>query len=166
VAEPLRVTAGDDWIELRSVDDLTWADQEVWDSMMDNVRLETQRKMYDPETGQRRTVISEDGLTQVPLRVVPEVTAGMANKRRDDLLTALITGWSFTDRTGRAFTAADLPFTPDVKPSIPLRLGKALDRALVPYYEALQDTGPKEKTEPSSTSGSSSKARQPTSRKA
>ena len=147
----MRVTAGDHWAELRDVDDLSWADQEAWDAVWDDAIFDAQREQYDPETGERRMVMSADGSTMTPVRVLPKITSEDAARRRNQLLGSLITAWSLDD--------VPLPYTAAVKSQVPLAFGKALDRALGPYIEALTDTGPKETTEDSSDSDSSSKAR-------
>lgn len=152
----MRVTAGEHWAELRDVGDMTWADQEAWDAVWNDAIFDAQREQYDPETGERRMIMSADGVSMVPVKVVPKITSAMAITRTDNLLASLITEWSLT--------GLELPYRPGYKRQVPLAFGKELDKALAPYIEVLTDAGPKE-TEPSSASGSSSKARPRTSPK-
>jgi len=141
-----RITVGEHWVDLRKVEDLTWADQEAWDDAFDDAVTAAREAAYDPETGQRRNILSDDGVTMVPVSPRPKITPDMVRKRRDDLLTSLIAAWSFD---------LPLPFTPEVRKEIPRAVGAALAKALDPYVEAFSDPGPKETTEPSSDSGSS-----------
>jgi len=113
--------------ELRDADDLTWADQEAWDYAFTDAITAARAASIDPVTGKRRTVVAADG-SEVPLRVRPDITPEMLQRRLDDLLASLITSWSLD---------VPLPFTPAVRPDVPRLLGRALAHALSAYTAAL-----------------------------
>jgi hypothetical protein len=153
----LRIEAGDEWIEIRHVDELSWADQENYDSAIDEVREQADMASRDPVTGLRRTVLSEDGVTMVPAvpNVAALITPAWSKARRDQTITSLLVAWSY-----------DMPLeiTPEAKARISQIMSQKLADAVKPHFEALSSPGPKETTATSNGSASSSKARRATTR--
>jgi hypothetical protein len=152
----VRVSCGNHWIDLRDIEQLTWADQETFEAPANEVVATARRAEYDPETGERRTVLSEDGKTRVPLKVPALITADLLIRRRDAVLGSLITDASYVQQG-----IVTLPFTPEWKTKIGRDMAAKLTTAIEPYLEAL--SGPKETPTPASGSDSSSKDRPETS---
>lgn len=135
--------AGDHWIEIRDIDDLTGADEEIWQKVV--------RKGWEKRIEEEANL--EDGAPRPPLRL----PAGWVQQREDDILAALITDWSFGKPD--SVPQIPLPYSDKARVLLPLRVVKALRAALQPYIAAFEETpGPKEPEPPTSTTDSSGSA--------
>jgi hypothetical protein len=138
-----------DWIELKDIADLTWADEEAFDAVLGAAVIAARYGEVDaedePDDGME---ISADGVSMVPKvkkRATITLTLPMLRERRDVLLAAVITGWSYD---------VPLPYNSASQVLLPRAAGKALVAAIEPYIDELGAAGPKGKTAPSGGSAS------------
>jgi hypothetical protein len=147
-------TPGGNWVELRSAEDLTGADDDAWHAIFYQVRLEADEEAASE--GDDGMEVSADGVTMVPKKRHIKVPPDFAYRQRDTLLASLITDWSYKD----APFSLPLPYSAESRKTteshkgLPLAACKALDEAIKPHKAALNGSGPKETTGPGSENGS------------
>ena len=138
---------GGHWVELRDVDSLTAADDDAWMKAINDAYAARASEQIDADDDEGDPAANG---AKPKLRL----TANMLTQRRDDLLSSLITDWSFA--APDATPHIPLPYSTESRKLLPLAAGKALAEAIKPHQDALNGpSGPKEPEPPTSTTGSS-----------
>lgn len=134
---------GSHWVDLRDVSELTAADDDAWMLAINDAYAARASEEVDSD---------DESAPKPRLRL----TAGMLTQRRDDLLSSLITDWSYA--APDAVPHIPLPYSVESRKLLPLAAGKALAEAIKPHQEALNGpSGPKEpEPKTSTTDGSGS----------
>jgi hypothetical protein len=144
-------TPGDNWIELRGVDELTGADDDAWQAVYAAVWAERAEQAVndDDDDGME---MSGDGVSMVPKKRNVKVPPDIIRRQRDALLTELISNWSYTAPDAKPYIP--LPYTTASRKLLPLPACKILEETIRPHIQAITGSGPKGKTSATSTSGS------------
>jgi hypothetical protein len=135
------VPGSDNWIDLKDIADLSAADDDAYSRVVNEAALAAQGSEVEITDDEGET--SADGVSVVPRARKLTLTVEMLDRRRDDLLARLITGWSYD---------IPLPYNAASRELLPRAAGKALDTAVKPYQAELNDSGPKETTAAAGTS--------------
>lgn len=140
------------WVELRDVDSLTAADDDAWMKTINDAYAARASEQIDADDDEGDEGDPAANGAKPKLRL----TADMLTRRRDDLLSSLITDWSFAAEG--AVPHIPLPYSTESRKLLPLAAGKALAEAIKPHQEALNGpSGPKEpEARMSTTDGSGS----------
>lgn len=131
------------YIEHRGPEELKVGDVDAYNAPIEEVQV-ARVNASDDDDG---TEVSEDGLTMVPKprRVPPgaELTVDHIRRRRDGLLSRVITGWSFQ--------GVPLPYSAASRAELPAVAFPALAEVYDTLGDAIQGLGgPKETTSPTS----------------
>lgn len=147
------VPGGDQWIDLRSAEELTGADDDAWQGVYTAIWAE-RAELDVNDDGSDGEEVSADGVSVVPRRHRVKVPPNVVQRQRDVLLARLITAWSYEAEP----FSLPLPYTTLSREKLPLAACKALDEAVKPHVKAITASGPKETTAPSGTSANGSAA--------
>lgn len=139
------VPGSDNWIDLKDIADLSAADDDAYQRVITEAALAARGS--EVEIADEDEEVSADGVSVTPRKHKVTLTVEMLDRRRDDLLARLITGWSYD---------IPLPYNAASRELLPKAAGKALAEAVKPYFAELNDSGPKEKTAAAGTSANGS----------
>jgi hypothetical protein len=150
----IEVPGTEQWIDLRGPDELTGADDDAWQGVYTAIWAERAESDVNEDTEGDGMEVSADGASMAPRKRRTKVPPNIVQRQRDVLLASLITGWSYSEPP----FSLPLPYSTEARKTLPLAACKALDAAIKPHVEAITDSGPKETTEASGTSGNGSGA--------
>jgi hypothetical protein len=133
------------WIEHRGPEELKVGDVDAYNAPIEEVSV-ARANAADSEDGDGMEV-SADGLTMTPKPRTPapgtELTVDHIRRRRDDLLSSVITGWSFE--------GFPLPYSAASRAQLPAVAIAGLTKVYDTLSDAIQGIGsPKETTSPTS----------------
>lgn len=145
----MRIPIGEQWIELKDIADLSAADDDAYQRVITEAALAARGSEVEI-TEEDEGEVSGDGVSVTPRKHKLTLTVEMIERRRDDLLGRLITGWSYD---------IPLPYNAASRELLPRAAGKALAEAVKPYQRELNDAGPKEATtEPAASTSANGSA--------